>query len=286
MKNVPLIDKSVKLFITPEIAYQMLKDNNNHNRKISRHTVNSYSEDMKNGRWIDNGIPITICIETNDIADGQHRLAAVVQSGISQFFTINYLPSERCNGFDMNRVRSTSDILLMGRNLESNMTSRYIVSIANVLLRVDMDGYLSRSSLKSSAFTIGSFIENNQQLFNWWLSIVPSKTLFRAPECAAIIAAYKCGVPENAIKTYIDFMCSGYTDSLSGRGWYQARDRHISKQRPFISESNHAIDSAYNATQFLIHCVDTNRELKLFRDNMVGKIYYNFNASDIKTERV
>lgn len=286
MNNMKLIEKSEKLLITPALASQMLKNNNNCNRKISNNTVYSYSNDMKNGKWIDNNIPITICSDTNDIADGQHRLAAVVHSGIPRYFTINYLPLERCTGFDMNRVRSTSDILSISHNLEPNMASRYIVAIVNVLLRVDADGYLRHAGSRTSAFAVESFIINNRQLLNWWLSIVPSKTLFRAPESAAIIAAYKCGVSEDVLKIYLDFMCSGYTDSLSGRGWYQARDRHISKQRPFASESKHTIDTAYNATQFLIHCVDTNRELKVFRENMVGEIYYNFNEGSTKTEGV
>lgn len=284
MNNMNLIEKSEKLLITPAIAGQMLKNNNNRNRKISNNTVYSYSNDMKNGKWIDNNIPITICSDTNDIADGQHRLAAIVHSGIPQYFTINYLPSERCTGFDMNRVRSTSDILSISHNLEPNMTSKYIVAIVNVLLRVDTDGYLRHAGCRTSAFAVESFIVNNRQLLEWWLSVTPSKTSFRAPESAAIIAAYKCGVPEDVLKTYIDFMSKGYADNLSGRGWYQVRDRRVSRQYPFAFESRN--DTPYYATQFLIHCIDANRELKIFRENMVGKIYYNFSEGKTIIEGV
>lgn len=279
-----LIGKSEKVLITPEIAKKMLESNNNLNRKISMTTVNAYADDMRNGKWIDNNIPITFCTDTNNIADGQHRLAAVVESGVSQYFIINYLPSDRCKGFDMNRIRSVSDILTFNKILEANMASNSVIAIANVLIRVDEHGKLIRSHKKPSAFTVESFIHTNKQLFEWWLGINHSRKTFRATEAAAIIAAYKCGANEEAIKAYVDFMYNGYTNELEGKGWYQVRDKQRARVYPFSSETGLLRDTAYYVTQFLIHCAETNRALKLFRDNMFGKTYYNFNENSINKE--
>ena len=279
-----LIGKSEKVLVTPEIAKKMLENHNNHNRKISKATVNAYAEDMRNGKWVDNNIPITYCIDTNSIADGQHSLSAVVESGISQYFIINYLPSERCKGFDMNRIRSVSDILTFDQILEANMTSNAVIAIANVLLRIDEHGRLIHRGQKSSAFVVETFIHENEQLFEWWLNINHSRKTFRATEAAAIIAAYKCGANENAIKAYVDFMYNGYTNYLEGKGWYQVRDKQRARVYPFSSETGTLRDTAYDVTQFLIHCAETNRTLKIFRDNMFGKTYYNFNEYSTNKE--
>ena len=60
-------------FITPEIA-QALLETNTENRKLSRGTVQAYSQDILAGNW-DENVGVAISIDENGILrDGQHRL--------------------------------------------------------------------------------------------------------------------------------------------------------------------------------------------------------------------
>lgn len=100
-------------FITPEIAktllsYSQLSGFNN--RKLSKSYVLQLSEDMKSGFW--RNTSQTIAIASNGaIIDGQHRLNAVVLSGIGQYFLV----ARNCDlntfdKYDIGKRRSDSDI--------------------------------------------------------------------------------------------------------------------------------------------------------------------------------
>lgn len=67
--------------ITPEQAEKML-DKNVKNRAIRKGKVEQYASDMLNGRWQMNCVPI-IFSNNNYLVDGQHRLAAIIESGVS-----------------------------------------------------------------------------------------------------------------------------------------------------------------------------------------------------------
>jgi hypothetical protein len=67
--------------ITPKIAEQLLERNGS-NRPLSPKKVGDYAADMKLDRWKANGE--TMKIDWNgDIQDGQHRLWAVLESGVT-----------------------------------------------------------------------------------------------------------------------------------------------------------------------------------------------------------
>lgn len=69
--------------ITPQIAARYLGNSKNVNfRRLMPHVVNRYAMDMKSGLWADNGDPIQLN-SLEQVINGQHRLAAIVQSGCS-----------------------------------------------------------------------------------------------------------------------------------------------------------------------------------------------------------
>lgn len=77
--------------VTPEMADELLALNDEKNRRLSRHTVEKYAEDMSSGRWgRTNTNPIGVMVDDNgrivSLLDGQHRLAAVVMSGVPAWF--------------------------------------------------------------------------------------------------------------------------------------------------------------------------------------------------------
>lgn len=72
--------------ITPAKAEKML-NRNNANRKLRSGVVEQYACDMISGDWGICTTPIAF-YENGDVADGQHRLWAVVDSGKSQHFIV------------------------------------------------------------------------------------------------------------------------------------------------------------------------------------------------------
>ena len=74
--------KAEVMFITPELASEMLQRNTN-NRDIRTNHVNRIADEMRAGRWslTHQGIAFN-CDGT--LIDGQHRLMAIVKSGVPQ----------------------------------------------------------------------------------------------------------------------------------------------------------------------------------------------------------
>lgn len=100
----------MRVTITPEKAGELLAMNTN-NRNMNKAAVKKYADDMREGLWQYNGDPIRVSA-TNVLLDGQHRLQACVQSGVSfECELIENLPDEVRPTIDTGRKRSAADVL-------------------------------------------------------------------------------------------------------------------------------------------------------------------------------
>ena len=81
-------------FITPEKAQFYLTKNFENNRKISTNNLEELKREMRNSRFILSDS--AICFDTDGtLVNGQHRLMAVVHSGMTQpFVVVNNLASK------------------------------------------------------------------------------------------------------------------------------------------------------------------------------------------------
>lgn len=98
--------------ITPAKAQEYLQTSIG-NRPISNVFVRSYSDTMKKGNWILNGVPI---IFDNDghLLDGHHRLLAVIDAGIPVRFDVSRGAStEAFSTYDCGRHRTVGQLLAM-----------------------------------------------------------------------------------------------------------------------------------------------------------------------------
>lgn len=96
--------------LTPEDAAELL-ENNTHNRKLRPRTVNQYVNAMKAGDWIFNGDPIRVT-DKGRLLDGQHRLTAIVESGIvATTILITGLPDLAQITMDTGAKRTFADYL-------------------------------------------------------------------------------------------------------------------------------------------------------------------------------
>lgn len=95
--------------ITPELAQRYLELNSRQQRKIRRHKVAEYADDMRNGLWELNGAAIVID-EFGNLIDGQHRLSAVVESGTTQqFVVVRNVREDAYRTIDQGMKRSLAD---------------------------------------------------------------------------------------------------------------------------------------------------------------------------------
>jgi hypothetical protein len=83
------------------------------NRKVVEFHAKELMADMKEGNWVFNGIPL--CFNQEDeLIEGQHRLEAVAQTGITQTFVVIWgIEQAAFDTYDLHRRRSTVDYLSM-----------------------------------------------------------------------------------------------------------------------------------------------------------------------------
>jgi hypothetical protein len=109
------------LDITPESAREMLEQNT-HNRSLRPEYVRKLAAAMERGEWTVNGEPIQIA-DDGTLLNGQHRLNAVVESGIAvPLLVIRGLPLAAQTTMDAGLRRNLSDVLaLHGESETANL---------------------------------------------------------------------------------------------------------------------------------------------------------------------
>jgi hypothetical protein len=96
--------------ITPDLAKTILAEKNIGNRPLNKKYVEQLAKEMRKNAWKVNGD--TICLNASRLIDGQHRLSAVVLSGVTiQSFVIDGLPDEVFDTKDVGKRRSAGDTL-------------------------------------------------------------------------------------------------------------------------------------------------------------------------------
>ena len=110
-KNNTSNDHQIKIVtITPERAAIML-ESNRHNRPVSQSRVAKYASDMKAGNWKFTHQGLAFDSEGH-LIDGQHRLLAVINSGISlPWYIFGGFDSGIFDVLDTGGNRSRSDVL-------------------------------------------------------------------------------------------------------------------------------------------------------------------------------
>jgi hypothetical protein len=187
------LEKSVKnirtkmTLVTPTIATKWLGKNNN-NRRLRDAAVGKLSDDMTNGRWklTHQGIAFN-CDGT--LLDGQHRLAAIIQSNTSQWMSVTVgLPRESVSAIDDNLRRSVGDSLQIVHGITAPSINR--AAAAAAWLVTGHKGNVRQRCNTRGAQT-SAFLEH-QKAIEWALNAFPSnkKGLCRAAVLAVIARAY------------------------------------------------------------------------------------------------
>ena len=97
-----------EVLITKEVADKMLGHNSNNYRRVKRALVDKYARAMMEGMWKENGEPI-VFDEDGVLKDGQHRLLAVLESGVAVKMLVIRGVKRDISTFDEGGVRTVGD---------------------------------------------------------------------------------------------------------------------------------------------------------------------------------
>lgn len=121
------------VIVTPEIAKEMMKDNVSGitNRPMSRDYVDFASALIRNGGWQNTGEPI-IFASNGMLNDGQHRLEAIIETGISCVMDLRFgIAREAFVNTNTGRKRSGGDALaILGYKYRAALSATARMAIA------------------------------------------------------------------------------------------------------------------------------------------------------------
>jgi hypothetical protein len=115
--------KTEVMDVSPALAKAWLTLNTN-NRQPSHYRIKAYAEDMRKGDWklTHQGIAISV---DNIISDGQHRLMAIVESGVTvKMLVTTQMPKESIVAIDQGFSRTVVNALHMSIDESSWVTTK------------------------------------------------------------------------------------------------------------------------------------------------------------------
>lgn len=148
--------------IDPAMATKML-EKNAVNRKLRPRIVECYAEDMAEGLWDETGEAIKFS-RTGRLLDGQHRLAAIIESGLTlELLVVTGLPDKSQGSMDQGAGRTAMQALSMGSDVPN---ASLTAAVARWLLLAGEPGPHLEQALKKKASTprIVKTVEENPDI--------------------------------------------------------------------------------------------------------------------------
>lgn len=153
--------------VTPSVATEWLT-RNTLNRKLRPGVVARYAEDLRQGAWDSDIVDPIVFSEDDDLMNGQHRLAAILQSGVSitmwvqrgvatatQFVMDTGLPRRLV---DFERLTNTSGVVVTPAH----------IAAANQMLA----GFVQRNSKTSSHTQMHAFFTLHHEAIDFAISLI------------------------------------------------------------------------------------------------------------------
>lgn len=162
MKHPELADVWVDFVrVTPALAEKLL-GLNTRNRNVRERTLDSYARDKEAGNWVFNGD--TVCFgrhcEVLDaiLLDGQHRLMAIVKSGVSEWVLVVYgLDTSAQETMDTGIMRQVADQLRINGYANSN----HVAALARKVMLWEHGHYALKGNMKWTATELLDLVDED-----------------------------------------------------------------------------------------------------------------------------
>lgn len=180
----------IEIRITPALADEWLRTRNKGNRTISEPHVDMLARQMSAGNWLSIHQPIAFD-KSGELNDGQHRLAAVVRSGVTVTMWVCFGANrEHMGAVDNTRTRTPGDALAI-YNGRTHPAQR--AAVLRMLISLEH----GRFAMKPSVQEIMAADQIHDKALTWLFSGV-QHSLWFAPFAAALVYAYERKPDETA----------------------------------------------------------------------------------------
>ena len=178
--------------ITPKMAKNVLDNFScDRRRTVSTNVVSSYARDLLSNAWFPESAT-TIKFDVNGkLADGYHRMKAIVKSGVTMkgCIIVHGITESSSIAIDCGRPRSASD----HRSISfGDASAKVLCSVANTLgkLIYNNNGVPKTNSQKISFREQDLVIEHNRKAIDFAVSLKSNVSKFTAPVMGALAYVY------------------------------------------------------------------------------------------------
>lgn len=172
LKTLANLEGGVRVTITPEIATELLALNTS-NRKVKRERIRLYASSMKRGQWQFTGDSIRIAKTdkgANVLVDGQHRLMACLEAGVSfETLLIGGLKASVFTVIDRGATRSNGDVLGIAGFKNGNTVGSTVRPV--IALEAGLNPMMHGTLQLVTGDDILKFCEENKTLISWALAL-------------------------------------------------------------------------------------------------------------------
>lgn len=184
------------VIITPDMAQTLLRQNSK-NRTVSMNRVKLYANSMRTGKWRTTHQGVAV-FEDGILADGQHRLLAIVEANIPvRMLLVTGLQPDAVEGIDQHRSRSIADVArIAGHDWLNNRG----VAVARLMFGMETATAsdvlaIAEDVMPSVIFSKNCVSQNTKGL--------------NAPAQAAVALAHFHGVDELVLSSYGQVLSTG-----------------------------------------------------------------------------
>jgi hypothetical protein len=252
--------------VTPDMALHLLTFNSDVNRPLKPGRVDAIANDIVSGFWAFNGNPV--CFDYHGVLmNGQHRLNAVVKSGIAVHMQIyRGMNPDAIENMDQDLPRSTADLLHTSRRNIDNAST--VLAVASILTKIDP----ALRNYGSSRPRLADFAWDNRDIFAplaSWTSTATHGDLFinpthpyaagkqtrRAVSASALgalvyVMTIHHGADRESVQTF-------WSDVISGTSTYPKMLPNIKSVRNYLRTTAPLIQFGGGGTQPMLKVFDT-----------------------------
>lgn len=202
-KSIPVV------YVTPEMAKEWLDTRYKDERTLREGKLKAMVRDMMTGHWLFAGDPIRFNESNGKLMDGQHRLSAIVVSGVGQEFPILNLPEETRATFDTGSARTLGDLLQLGGHVHG----RIVAAITRrLVIHFTSDQIGSGGRFVPSRLECVDFIEKNKDELYLAVNVAMKVVRNRLPMAPSAVGAayFLCGQKDREQAEYFfDHLATG-----------------------------------------------------------------------------
>jgi hypothetical protein len=208
--------------VTPTKAEGWLNKNKS-NRKLRDGVVERYAEDMRNGQWTT--CPVPICFYNDgDVADGQHRLWAIVESGCPQTFPVAR-GLTRADGLNIDTGLNRSIVDNARISGQDAGLSNQLLSVARAIAEGERGGAKPLSNAQRLAL-----VESHRDAAKWACANGPKgRWVNNAITVGAVARAWYVEKDHERLRRFCDVLGSGFSDGESESAAIAIRNYLVNK---------------------------------------------------------